>query len=239
MSKQEDQQQTGIAAPSEAFVGYDALLSDIKRRVQNAQVKAALAVNRELVLLFWGIGRDILQRQKVQRWGAKVIDRLAADLRREFPDMKGFSPRNLKYMRSFAEAWAEEPIVQQVAAQIPWFHNCVLLDKVKEPGERAWYVRQTVEHGWSRNVLVHQIEGNLYSRQGKAITNFERALPAPQSDLASQLLKDPYNFEFLALQREADERTLEKGLIAHIRKFLLEHGAGLRVPGQPVPSGVR
>src|SRR5262249_54983054 len=114
----------------------------------------------------------------------------------------------------------------QVAAQIPWFHNCTILDKVSGQSEREWYIQATIQHGWSRNVLVHQIESKLYARQGRAITNFERALPAPQSDLAHQLLKDPYNFEFLTLQQDAEERTLEKGLLDHIRQFLLELGAG-------------
>ena len=134
-------------------------------------------------------------------------------------------------MREFAEAYPEEAIVQQVAGQIPWFHNCVLLDKVKDQEERLWYARATIEHGWSRNVLVHQIESKLYQRQGKAITNFERALPTPQSDLAHQLLKSPYNFEFLTLQQDAEERALEKGLLDHIRQFLLELGAGFAFLG--------
>jgi predicted nuclease of restriction endonuclease-like (RecB) superfamily len=134
-------------------------------------------------------------------------------------------------MRAFAEAWPEETIVQQLAAQIPWFHNCVLLDKIKRVEERAWYIRATVEYGWSRNVLVHQIESNLYHRQGKAVTNFNRSLPVPQSDLAHQLLKDPYNFAFLTLQQDAEERALEKGLLDHIRQFLLELGAGFAFLG--------
>jgi len=159
------------------------------------------------------------------------VDQLAADLQREFPDVKGFSPRNLRYMRSFAEAWPEEAILQQAAAKIPWFHNCILLDKLQDPHERLWYIQQTIEHGWSRNILVHQIESRLYQRQGKAVTNFERALPSPQSDLAHQLLKDPYNFEFLTLEADAEERLLEKGLIDHIRQFLLELGTGFAFLG--------
>src|SRR5438874_908028 len=154
--------------------GYDDLLHDLKERIRGAQVRAALAVNRELVLLYWQIGREILERQRERGWGARVIDRLATDLGRAFPEMRGFSPRNLKYMRAFAQAWPDEPIVQQAAAQIPWFHNCVLLDKVKSPAEREWYVRQAIQYGWSRNVLVHQIESGLYQRQGKALTNFDR-----------------------------------------------------------------
>lgn len=225
MRKKDQVSKTDHARSAEAFVGYEEFLRDVKARVRAAQVRAALAVNRELVLLYWGIGRDVLQRQKDQGWGAKVIERLSLDLRREFPDIKGFSPRNLVYMQTFAGAYSDE-FTQQVAAQIPWFHNCTILDKVQGQEEREWYIRATIEHGWSRNVLVHQIESKLYARQGKAITNFERALPAPQSDLAHQLLKDPYNFEFLTLQQDAEERALEKGLIDHIRQFLLELGAG-------------
>ena len=211
--------------------GYDALLQDIKDRVRTARVRAALAVNSELVLLYWDIGRDILQRQQQQGWGAKVIEQLAGDLRREFPDMTGLSVRNLVYMRTLAGAWQDELITQQVVAQLPWGHNCILLDKVKASAARLWYARAAVEHGWSRNVLSMRIESHLYERQGKATTNFERALPAPQSDLARELLKDPYNFEFLTVQQDAEEREIEKGLLAHIRRFLLELGAGFAFVG--------
>ena len=157
--------------------GYSKLLGDLKQRIQAAQLRASLAVNRELVFLYWQIGRDILARQERESWGAKVIDRLAGDLKAAFPEMKGFSPRNLKYMRAFAKAWPEEAIVQQLVAQIPWGHNVRILDYVKDPIEREWYVRATVQHGWSRDVLVHQIESGLFRRQGKAVTNFEQALP--------------------------------------------------------------
>ena len=211
---------------------YEQFLGELKERIRTAQLRAAVSVNRELVLLYWQIGRDILARQKQHGWGAKVIEQLAGDLRREFPGMEGFSPRNLKYMRAFAQAWPDEPIVQQAAAQIPWFHNCVLLDKVKDPTEREWYVRQTIENGWSRNVLVHWIESDLYERQGKSSTNFEQSLPRCQSDLARELLKDPYDFQFLATAREAEEREIERGLVAHIREFLLELGAGFAFLGQ-------
>lgn len=217
---------------------YQTLLADLKQRIRTAQVRAALAVNLELVLLYWGIGKEILARQDQEGWGTKVIDRLAKDLRSEFPGQQGLSPRNLKYMRALAEAWPDEAIVQQVAAQIPWFHNCILLDKVKDPGERLWYVQQTIQNGWSRNVLVMQIETNLYRRQGKAITNFQATLPSPQSDLAQQLLKDPYNFDFLTLAQEAQERDLERGLLAHVQQFLLELGVGFALVGSQVPLEV-
>lgn len=210
---------------------YSEFLQALKERIRTSQIKAALAVNKELVLLYWQIGKDILERQEQEGWGAKVITTLAKDLKAEFPEMKGFSSRNLKYMRSFAAAYPDEQIVQQAAAQIPWFHNCILLDKVKDETERLWYIQQTIENGWSRAVLEYQIESKLYQRQGKAITNFEQALPKPQSELAQQLLKSPYNFDFLSLGKEAVERDLENALIAHIRDFLLELGVGFSFVG--------
>ena len=217
---------------------YKDLLGRLKNQIQTAQVRAALAVNRELVLLYWGIGREILTRQQQEGWGAKIIDQLAKDLRHAFPSMQGFSPRNLKYMRAFAEAWPEEPIVQQAVAQLPWGHNVRLLDHVKERDERLWYVQATIENGWSRNILEMQIESGLYRRQGKAITNFQATLPKPQSDLAQQLLKDPYNFDFLTLSKDAHERELETGLVGHIQKFLLELGVGFAFVGRQVPIEV-
>lgn len=212
-------------------VGYEQLLSDLKERIQRAQISAALAVNRELVLLYWQVGREILQRQEQEGWGAKVIDRLARDLRAAFPEMKGFSPRNLKYMRAFASAYPDMVIVQQSAAQLPWFHTCILLDKVKAPNARDWYMRAAVQHGWSRDMLAHQIDSGLYQRQGQAVTNFDRTLPSPQSDLARQLLKDPYNFDFLSLGPEMRECDLEHGLLSHLRDFLLELGLGFAFLG--------
>ena len=211
--------------------GYDQLFQDLKTRIREAQVKAALAVNRELVLLYWNIGRTILQEQERHSWGAKVIDRLAADLRREFPDMSGFSPRNLKYMRALADAYPDEQFVQQLVAQIPWGHNVRILDGVQEPAIREFYLRQTIHNGWSRSVLMLQIESSLHKRLGQAPSNFERTLPVPQSDLAQQLLKDPYNFDFLTLVQDARERDLERGLLEHLRGFLLELGQGFAFLG--------
>ena len=167
-----------------------------------------------------------------------MIDRLSVDLRREFPEMKGFSPRNLKYMRAFAEAWEDDGFVQQVAAQIPWFHNCVILDKLKDRAEREWYLRETVNNGWSRNVLVHQIESDLFRRQGKAVTNLRWTLPPPQSDLAAEILKDPYNFDFLSLGERASERDLHRSLLAHLRDFLIELGVGFAFVGSEHPLEV-
>lgn len=211
---------------------YENFLQSLKSRIATAQVKAALAVNSQLVLLYWQIGRDILERQKKQGWGAKIVDQLSKDLRSAFPEMKGFSTRNLKYMRALAEAYSDEQFVQATLAQIPWYHNITILDKVKTSEEREFYIRKTIENGWSRDVLVWQIESKLFERQGNAVTNFELTLPKPQSDLANQLLKDPYNFDFLTLHDEAQERDLEKALIANIQKFLLELGVGFAFVGR-------
>lgn len=210
---------------------YGAFLTDLNDRIRAAQVRAALAVNSELVQLYWQIGRDILERQQREGWGAKIIDRLSVDLRREFPEMKGFSSRNLKYMRAFAQAWPDESFVQQVAAQIPWFHNCILIDKLNDPDVRRWYARSTIEFGWSRNILALQIDSALHLRQGQAITNFERTLPEPRSDLVQNLLKDPYNFDFLTLDTAAHERDLERGLLQHLKDFMLELGVGFAFLG--------
>ncbi|MEM9452258.1 MAG: PDDEXK nuclease domain-containing protein [Cyanobacteria bacterium P01_E01_bin.6] len=210
---------------------YTTFLEGLKTRIKTAQVKAALAVNRELIELYWQIGRDILEKQEVEGWGSKVIDRLSKDLRKEFPNIKGFSPRNLKYMRAFADTYREQEFVQQLAAQIPWFHNCTLLDKVKDPIQRQWYIQKTIENGWSRAVLITQIETGLYHHLGGAITNFDSTLPAPQSDLAQSLLKSEYNLEFLTIQEKMHERELEKALVLHIQKFLLELGVGFAFMG--------
>jgi len=210
---------------------YQELLDDLKDRIRNARVRAAISVNRELVLLYWQIGQAILERQKQEGWGAKVIERLADDLRREFPDMKGLSRANLFYMRAFAEAYSSEQIVQQLAGQLPWWHNVVIMTRLKDPDLREWYIRACVENGWSRAVLLAQIETRLHERAGKAITNFSRTLPAPQSELASQLLKDPYNFEFLTTYDDAVERDLQKGLLEHLKDFMLELGVGFAFVG--------
>ncbi|MFP3182699.1 MAG: PDDEXK nuclease domain-containing protein [Paraburkholderia sp.] len=210
---------------------YSAFVGDLKRKIAEARHRASLSVNREMILLYWSIGHDILARQEHEGWGTKVVDRLADDLRRAFPEMTGLSARNLKYMRAFAEAWPDAEIVQRVVAQLPWGHNVSLLDMVKVAEERAWYVRQTIEHGWSRAVLVHQIESQLFARQGSALTNFSRTLPAEQSELAQQLLKDPYTFDFLALGPDMLERDLERGLIEHLRWLILELGKGFAFVG--------
>ena len=224
------------AAPPRAELphGYAKTLGKIKRRIQEERLRVILAANSAMVLLYWDIGRVILDRQESEGWGAKVIDRLAADLREAFPDMKGFSPRNLKYMRAFAAAWPDLAIVQQLAAQIPWFHNCVLLDRVSDPTERSWYVRQVVEHGWSRNILALQIEGRAHARHGKAITNFKANLSPADSDLAAQVFKDPYLFDFLGTADPRREREVDQELVDHIQRFLLELGSGFAFVGRQV-----
>lgn len=214
--------------------GYADWLVDLKSRIHSAQQRAALAVNRELVLLYWQIGRDILARQASQGWGAKVIERLAHDLRTAFPEMKGFSRANLMYMRAFADAWEEAEIVQQPVGQLPWGHNLVLLSKLKASAERQWYAAKTLEHNWSRNILVMQIEARLRDRSGSAVTNFEASLPKPQSDLARESLKDPYRFDFLGLTDQAQERDVEHALVKHVTEFLLELGAGFAFVGRQV-----
>ena len=163
-------------------IGYIDWLSELKIKIHNAQQRATLAVNKELVLLYWQIGNEILTRQEKQGWGAKVIEQLAYDLRTAFPEMRGFSRTNLLYMRSFAEGWPDEQIVQQLVGQLPWGHNLVLLDKLKNSEDRVWYAKKTIQNNWSRNVLVMQIESKLIARQGKAITNFALCLPKPQSE---------------------------------------------------------
>jgi predicted nuclease of restriction endonuclease-like (RecB) superfamily len=221
------------------LAGYAELLSDLKARIGSARVRAALAVNRELVELYWHIGREILARQDAEGWGGKVIERLSRDLRSAFPDMRGLSVRNLRYTRSFAAAWAENPIVQQPAAQlppraivqIPWTHNHVLLDKLSDRETRLWYAEKTIKNGWSRHVLALHIDRRLHERQGAALTNFADTLPKPQSDLAQELVKSEYNFDFLGIGVEAHERQIEQGLIEHVRRFLLELGTGFAVVG--------
>lgn len=210
---------------------YDRFVEGIKQRIRTAQVKAALAANAQLVLHYWEIGRDILANQKREGWGAKVIDRLASDLQREFPKLSGYSARNLKYMRSFAEAWSDREIVQQLGAQIPWKHNCVLLDRMKDNETRAFYIRKTIEHGWSRSVLIHQLDTNLHKRLGKAPSNFALTLPSPQSDLAREILKDPYIFKPAPLDESATERALEKALLDRLKDFLIEMGTGFAFVG--------
>lgn len=244
---------------------YAPLLAELKSRVRSAQVKAALTVNRELIRLYWQIGRAILQAQQAEGWGAKVVERLAQDLSAEFPEMGGFSYTNLMRMRAFAGAYDAIAILPQPVGELaakrtrpargpasyplkqmstdappepltllPWGTNVILLEKVKDPATRLWYAQQAVANGWSRAVLTVQIESRLHRRSGKAITNFDRTLPSGQSDLAKAVLKDPYTFDFLTLGLAAQERDLERGLVEHVQKLLLELGAGFAFVGRQV-----
>lgn len=210
---------------------YKSYIKTLKQEIAQSRIKANLAVNKELVLLYWKIGKKILEMQEKEGWGAKVIEQISKDLRKDFPEMKGLSVRNLKYMRAFADSWADFVIVQEPLAQITWYHNLTLLEKIQDNEQRLWYAQKTIENGWSRNVLVMQIETNLYERQGKAVTNFKETLPSPQSDLAHEIVKSPYNFEFLNIQDKIDERKLEKALVNHIRDFMLELGKGFAFVG--------
>lgn len=210
---------------------YGLLVESLKKRVAESRYKATLSVNKEMVLLYHHIGCQILKSQEEKGWGAKVIEKLSKDLRSAFPEMKGFSAQNLKYMKKFAQEYPDNQIGQQLVDQIPWGHNVELMYLVKNKEEREFYIKKTIEHGWSRNVLVLQIESNLYNRQGAAITNFEGKLPNLQSDLAQNMMKDPYCFEFLSVTGDAHEREIEKGLIAQMQKFLLELGEGFAFLG--------
>lgn len=210
---------------------YMSFLNTIKSTIQNAHLRAHLSVNKELTLLYWHIGNEILSRKKELGWGSDVVKTLAQDLKHEFPDIKGFGERNLVYMQTFAAAYPEIEFTQQLAAQIPWFHHCVILDKIKDHTLRIWYIEKTIEQGWSRNVLVMQIENQTHLKLGKAQTNFINTLPNPTSDLAQQLIKSEYNFDFLGLHNDVQERVLEQNLIEHIRNFLIELGTGFAFLG--------
>ena len=210
---------------------YPALLEDLKARIRQARTRAALAVNRELIVLYWQIGRQILERQDRAAWGDRVLERLSQDLRLEFPDMKGFSKTNLKYMRKFAETYTEVQIGQQRVDQLPWGQNIILLTKFKNANLRDQYAQATLEFGWSRDMLEMQIKSRWHERTGQAVTNFSRTLPDPLSDLARQTLKDPYNFDFLGLSDEAHEREIERGLLEHLKRFMLELGVGFAFVG--------
>jgi predicted nuclease of restriction endonuclease-like (RecB) superfamily len=207
-------------------------LNNLKQRIRGARQRALLAANDEQIQLYHDIGRDILERQSQQGWGAKVIDQISIDLRAAFPDSKGFSSRNLKYMSFFAKMCPAAQIGQQSAAQLPWFHLVTLLTKVLDPAEREWYAQQAVQQNWPRVTLMLHIKNKLHLRQGAAITNFEKRLVPQQAGLASQILKDPYHFDFLGLGDEAHEKDIESALIRHITRFLLELGAGFAFVGR-------
>jgi len=224
------------AAPpaSELPANYGETLTHLKELIRQARIKAVLAANETMVMAYWQMGQTILQRQAAVGWGAKVIDRLSADLRSEFPDMQGLSPRNLKYMRAFAAAWEDQSIVQRVVAQIPWKQNIALMEKLEDAETRLWYARQTIQHGWSQPILCIQIERQAYARQGKAITNFPATLPPADSDLATQIFKDTYLFDFTGTADPRREREIEQALVDHIQRFLLELGTGFAFVGRQV-----
>lgn len=212
--------------------GYAVLLERVKWEVHSARTRAALAVNRELVELYWRLGRLILDRQDAESYGTKVIDRLSADLRLAFPEIRGLGRRNLHYMRSFAEAWPDAVVVQRLVAQLPWGHNVELLSGLDAPADRVWYAEQALAHGWSRNVLAAQIMSGLHLRVGAAPSNFSTALSPSESELVQQLIKDPYCLEFLDLSAHATERMLENALIEQVERFLLELGQGFAFVGR-------
>jgi predicted nuclease of restriction endonuclease-like (RecB) superfamily len=213
---------------------YGALLNDLKRRISSERLRVTLAANTAMVLLYWDIGNVILMRQAREGWGAKVIDRLSSDLRQTFPDMHGLSPRNLKYMRAFSEAWPDRSIVQRIIAQLPWRQNIALLERLNSHNERLWYAEKTIENGWSQPILCLQIESRLHKRHGKGLNNFPAVLPPADSDMAAQVFKDPYLFDFLGTADPRREREVEQALIDHIQEFLLELGAGFAFVGRQV-----
>ena len=236
-------------------------LDQIKKQIKSSQLKAVVSVNTVMLTLYWQVGHTILAQQQKLGWGSKVIEQLAKDIRKEFADLEGFSPRNLKYMRQFATTYPDflgspnlygseegqqaieketseqmeirqSVIGQQVVAQLSWSHHVILMDKISDADERMFYIESAIKNGWSRNVLSLQVKSNLYQRAGKAVTNFDTRLTNPQSDLAKQTLKDPYIFDFLTLQSDYQEKDLENALTAHITKFLLELGAGFAYIGR-------
>jgi predicted nuclease of restriction endonuclease-like (RecB) superfamily len=247
------------------LVLYGSLLTDIKDRIRQAQTRAALSVNAEMIGMYWDVGRMIHQRQQLEGWGKGVIPRLATDLKNELPDVKGFSERNIGYMIRFFREYGDPPILQQPAAKlpkeqvastivpqpaaqlqnhssatistqlafgIPWFHHVILIEKIKDLPTRHWYMEQTIEQGWSRDALAAMIKSDAHARQGQSVSNFSTRLPAPQSELARQLLKDPYLFDFLTIEEPFHERELETGLVRHLERFLLELGQGFAFVGR-------
>lgn len=219
---------------SEMEVGYDLFIVDVKESIRRERLKIILNANSSMLMLYWNIGKKILEKQTNEGWGAKVIDRLSEDLKISFPEMKGFSSRNLKYMRKFAECWTDYEFVQRTVAQIPWRSNIVLMDKLKDEASRIWYAEKVLEYGWSKDILDLQISTKLVERQGNAVSNFKSALPPTDSDLATHVFKDPYLFDFLGTDELRREAELENKLTEHIEKFLLELGQGFAFVGRQV-----
>ena len=219
---------------SEMSDSYLDFIEEVKKEIQKQRISVVLNANSSMICLYWNIGRAILQKKEEEGWGSKVIDRMAKDLKEAFPDMSGFSPRNIKYMRKFAECWPDFEIVQQVVAQIPWRTNRMLLDKLNTQEERLWYAHKTIENGWSSNVLELQIQNRLMERAGKSVNNFPVALPPVDSDMADQIFKDPYLFDFLGTDMPRREVEIERQLTEHIQNFLLELGQGFAFVGRQV-----
>ena len=211
---------------------YGRWIQSIKDRVRNAQFRAMVAVNVELMLLYWDIGRAILDRQAAEGWGTKVVQRIATDLAAEFPGAKGFSLRNLKYMRAFAEAWPNREFVQQVVAQISWGNNVVLLDRVKDIEQRKAYARLAAENGWSRSTLVREIANNAASNFGRATNNFALTMPIADSEAAIRAIRDSYDFTFLGLEKKTRENKVRQTLVEKVARFMLDLGAGFTYAGQ-------
>ena len=209
---------------------YISIVENIKREIKAAQYRAAIHANVDMLLLYHDIG-CVINEHKL--WGNRFIDNLATDIRIDFPESKGYSVRNLKYMAKFAETYPNREFVQTVSAQIPWSHNIAIIEKVKDPEQRIWYIQKTAENGWSHNVLIHQIESGLYQRQVLVdkVSNFESRLPSPQSELAAQTMKDPYVFDFIPFREEMLERDIEQALVRDVTKLLLELGTGFAFLG--------
>jgi predicted nuclease of restriction endonuclease-like (RecB) superfamily len=213
---------------------YKSFIDDLKLFIRKEKLNTLLQANQRMIIMYWHIGKAILGKQDIEGWGTKVIDRLSADLKEAFPEETGFSPRNLKYMRKFAESWSDFEFVQRCVAQIPWRSNITLMDKIKEPEHRIWYAKKTIENGFGKDMLVFQIESKLHLREGNSVNNFKEAFPPLDSDLANQTFKDPYIFNFLGNTGNLKEKELEQKLIDHIQKFLLELGQGFAFVGRQI-----
>lgn len=224
----------GIDKPS-----YVLWVNELKVKIQSAQLKAIVSVNKELLQLYWEIGKSISQKIHQSKWGSAVVEELAKDLKSEFPDQKGFSRSNLFSMKKWYEFYSgstyEPEKIQQLVGQIPWGHNVMIISRSSLLEEALFYGSKTIENNWSRSMLIHHMETDLYTRQGKAITNFTDTLPSVHSELATETLKDPYKFDFLNLQEKILEKDIEQQLVKHITSFLLELGAGFSFVGKQVP----
>ncbi|MBR4583156.1 MAG: DUF1016 family protein [Bacteroidales bacterium] len=213
---------------------YAEMLDNIKQLVAEGRRQVMWTANVQMSMMYYQIGTEILKRQSTEGWGAKVVDRLSADLKHSFPEMQGFSPRNLKYMRRFAELWPDAQIVQRCVAQLPWRHNICLMEKVKEPNRRLAYAMAAIEHGWSKTILELQLENFTLERSGKIPSNFGRTMPDVQSDMVQQMFKDPYLLDFTGADSNSREKEIEDGITNHITQFLLELGQGFSFVGRQV-----